>query len=130
MGFEVREHYLYTTIKIFNREEQIAVVWMKANRLMLTTAYGIPFIKLCLEYAETPIEEREEEKKYIVILPDPEQNSLHVRALCKAGINRVIIGFDNELIVKKQGSFRLTEAEIKRNHEYLWQLAKEVEDNE
>ncbi len=121
MGFEVREHYLYSSIKIFKREEQIAVVWMKANRLMLTTAYGIPFIKLCLEYAETPIEEREEEKKYIVILPDPRNDGDYRYALCKRHDG---IGIGH---VHRSGCSKITESEIKRNHEYLWQFAKEVE---
>ena len=49
LGFEAREYHLFPIIEIFKSKEQIAAVWMKENRLMLTTTYDIPFIKLCLD---------------------------------------------------------------------------------
>lgn len=78
--------------------------------------------ELVIEYAETPIEEREDEKKYIVILPDPRNDGAHCQALYK-GVYGICIGYGYRHDL--QG---FTEAEIKRNHEYLWQFAKEVQE--
>ena len=91
------------------------------DTLMLNTA-SIELMKLCIEYAETPISEREEEKKYIVILPDPKNDGTHCQALYK-GLHGICIGY-----VYRYDLQGFTEAEIKRNHEYLWQFAKEVQE--
>ena len=85
-----------------------------------TTDFGL--IKICVEYTETPIEEREDEKKYTVVLPDPRNDGVHFYALIKRHDG---IGIGS---IHKSHLEGLTEAEIKRNHEYLWQFAKEVEE--
>jgi hypothetical protein len=100
--------------------KQCANISTVSNSLKLDTA-NLELSKLCIEYAETPIEEREDEKKYIVVLPDPRNSEDIVYTLKKRG--------DSVEIARchKSGLEGLTESEIKRNHEYLWQFAKEVE---
>ena len=84
-------------------------------------------IELCLEYAETPIERREEPKLYNVILPDSLKRGRRVYALGK------LVEHEDEVIIQKinlstleNPRCRLTEEEIKCNHAYLWQFAREV----
>ncbi len=91
-----------------------------------TGSYSI--VKLIVEYADTPIEEREEEKLYTVVLHDPKRRGRKVMALGKLEEHR------NEVIIQKVKKetlncdrCKLTESEIKENHAYLWQFAKEVE---
>lgn len=122
LGFKVREYE--SAISVYDRVGCIRAV---INRLHTETislnTSRLCLIKLCLEYAETPIEEREEEKKYTVVLPDPERKNADC-VLGRTPDNRVVI------CIKDAGDFDdsnfLTESEIKRNHEYLWQFAKEV----
>ena len=84
-------------------------------------------IKLCIEYAETPLLEREDEKRYRVRIPDsPERTPVY--ALCKLVNGCVVINQTNESNFQEHDRYRLTENEIKRNHEYLWQFAKEVQE--
>ena len=80
---------------------------------------------LCVEYAKTPIEEREDTKKYIVILPDPNRVGKRVYVLGKS-LGSVIVRNAQRHMLEGE-DYHLTEKEIKRNHEYLWQFAKEVE---
>ena len=88
-------------------------------------------IKFCIAYAETPIEEREEEKKYRVIIPDPEREvsreSLARIVLARTVNGKIVINVAKKSNIETLKRYRLTESEIKRNHEYLWQFAKEVE---
>ena len=98
-----------------------ARVYTKGRHVILDTD-NMSLAKLVIEYAETPISERKEEKKYIVILPDPRNDGEYRYALCK---RRDGIGIGQ---VHRSGYSKLTEAEIKRNHEYLWQFAKEVQE--
>ncbi len=83
---------------------------------------------LCVEYAKTPIEEREDEKLYTVQIPDTLKKGQRIFALGKLQENQ------DEVIIQKVkletlncDRCKLTESEIKRNHSYLWQFAKEVE---
>ena len=74
--------------------------------------------KLVIEYAETPISEREDEEKYRVRIPDsPERTPVY--ALCKLVNGCVVINQTNESNFQEHDRYKLTEAEIKRNHEYL-----------
>lgn len=82
-------------------------------------------VKLCIEYAETPISEREEEKKYIVVLPDPESEGASF-ALARTVNETIVINVAKKSNIEALKRYRLTESEIKRNHEYLWQFAREV----
>ncbi|GEM_PF-5704140 len=101
-----------------------ARVYKDKPKVVLSTD-STKLAKLCIEYAETPIEEREEEKKYRVRIPDsPERTPVY--ALCKLVNRCVVINQTNESNFQEHDRYRLTEAEIKRNHEYLWQFAKEV----
>ena len=88
---------------------------------------NIELIKLCLEYAETPISDREDEKKYIVVLPDPESEGSSF-ALARTVNETIVINVAKKSNIETLKRYRLTEAEIKRNHEYLWQFAKEVQE--
>ena len=108
-------------IDVIDRFGLKGTVFTKNFELSLSTN-DIDLIKLCIAYAETPIEEREDEKKYIVILPDPRNDGEYRYALCKRHDG---IGIGQ---VHRSGYSPLTEAEIKRNHEYLWQFAKEVQE--
>lgn len=103
-----------------------AVAFKNQRALILNTA-SIELAQLCIYYSETPLSEREDEKKYTVVLPDSQRRGKRIMALGK------LSEYDNEVIIlhiKKETleteRCRLTEAEIKRNHEYLWQFAKEV----
>ena len=120
-GFKVTERS-----NVFDIHDGYGVRYASINRmysesLSLNTG-RLYLIKLCLEYAETPIEEREEEKKYTVVLPDP-KNGYDVKYMLTKQNGEVAILRAHRCHLKP-----LTEAEIKRNHEYLWQFAKEVEE--
>lgn len=85
----------------------------------------IYLIKLCLEYAETPLSERDDEKKYRVRIPDsPERTPVY--ALCKLVNGCVVINQTNGSNFQEHDRYILTESEIKKNHAYLWQFAKEI----
>lgn len=105
-----------------------ARVCIVSNLLKLNTV-NLELAKLCIEYAETPLSEREDEKKYRVRIPDsPERTPVY--ALCKLANGCVVINQTNENNFQEHDRYKLTEAEIKRNHEYLWQFAKEVQHGE
>lgn len=127
LGYRVMKFPPLSVYEVFRRDWLSAAIPMDAEALTLTTTNDLAFAKLCIEYAETPIAEREEVKKYRVELPDSENLARErVYALAKTCEGNIVINrvtknnFNNERC-------RLTEAEIKRNHEYLWQFAKEVE---
>ena len=90
------------------------------SKFFALNTVSLELAKLCIEYVETPIEEREEEKKYTVVLPDP-RNGYDVKYMLTKQNGDVTI-----LRAHRCHLTPLTEAEIKRNHEYLWQFAKEV----
>ena len=90
------------------------------SKFFALNTVSLELAKLCIEYVETPIEEREEEKKYRVVLPDP-RNGYDVKYMLTKQNGEVTI-----LRAHRCHLTPLTEAEIKRNHEYLWQFAKEV----
>ena len=96
-------------------------VFTKGFEIALSTT-DLKLIKICVEYTETPIEEREEEKKYRVVLPDP-KNGYDVKYMLTKQNGEVTI-----LRAHRCHLTPLTEAEIKRNHEYLWRFAKEVQE--
>lgn len=68
----------------------------------------------------------EEEEKYRVELPDPEKNSNKV-VLMRTQDGRVVINKVKAEHFYEKEEVKLTEDEIKRNHEYLWVFAEEVE---
>lgn len=106
---------------------RFAVVSKKEFKELVLFSGSFELAKLCIEYAETLFSEREEEKKYRVRIPDsPERTPVY--ALCKLVNGCVVINQTNENNFQEHDRYRLTEAEIKRNHEYLWQFAKEVEE--
>ena len=106
-------------IDVSDRFDIKGTVFTKAFKIALSTI-DINLIKICLEYTETPFEEREEEKKYTVVLPDP-KNGYDVKYMLTKQNGEVTI-----LRAHRCHLTPLTEAEIKRNHEYLWQFAKKV----
>ena len=108
-------------INVTDRFGLKGTVFTKDFKIALsTTDFGL--IKICVEYTETPIEEREEEKKYRVVLPDP-KNGYDVKYMLTKQNGEVTI-----LRAHRCHLTPLTEAEIKRNHEYLWRFAKEVQE--
>ena len=128
IGYVTNDSTSFISIRGILMEQERAKIYKSivAQLSLDTTDYHL--IKLCIEYAETPLLEREEEKKYRVIVPDPEKRGKHVLALGR------LVERKGEVIimrVKKEtlesDRCHLTESEIKRNHEYLWQFAKEVE---
>ena len=101
-----------------------ARAYTKGRHVILDTD-NMNLAKLCIEYAETPISEREDEKKYRVRIPDsPERTPVY--ALCKLVNGCVVINQTNENNFQEHDRYRLTESEIKKNHAYLWQFAKEA----
>ena len=110
--------------------DEVAVIsCLKSSDISLSTK-DIGLAKLCIEYAETPIEEREEEKKYTVILPDSEPDyptSLRY-VLYRTDSDKIAIVHAIKSKLDIGDMFHLTESEIKKNHEYLWQFAKEVKE--
>ena len=117
------------TISVFTKNgADVAVIDCYLPEYFYMNTSNIQIAKLVIEYAETPIEEREEEKKYIVVLPDPEDGSNLKIVLARTQDKRIAL---NVAMIKRTREwirFHLTEAEIKRNHEYLWQFAKEVQE--
>lgn len=70
--------------------------------------------------------EVEKEKLYTVELPNPNSGG-HI-VLCKTGDGRVAITFANAGRWRGVKNVKLTESEIKRDFEWAWQFAKEVEE--
>ena len=128
LGFDVVEEIRngLTYCNVYGGFLMAAVSTVEQGEIWLGTT-SMDLIKLCIEYAETPLSEREYEKKYRVRIPDsPERTPVY--ALCKLVNGCVVINQTNENNFQEHDRYRLTEAEIKRNHEYLWQLAKEVQE--
>lgn len=115
---EVERKYIFGKVAQVQKYG-VGSLWFNTNDLEL--------VKLCIEYAETPIAEREKVKKYTLILPDPEYVGILRIALQRMLDGAIVLVLTHEREVKGTKYFHLTEAEIKRNHEYLWQFAKEVE---
>lgn len=120
LQYTVCEHERFLDIKTL-AGKHCAKISTVSNLLELNTV-SLELAKLCIEYAETPISEREEEKKYRVVLPDP-RNGYDVKYMLTKQNGEVTI-----LRAHRCHLTPLTEAEIKRNHEYLWQFAKEVQE--
>lgn len=109
-------------ISVFTKSGvEIAVIDCYLPEYFYINTTNIQIAKLCIEYAETPLSEREEEKKYRVVLPDP-KNGYDVKYMLTKQNGEVTI-----LRAHRCHLTPLTESEIKRNHEYLWQFAKEVQ---
>jgi len=119
MGYDVDN--TTALLRINKQGDRCANIEKNYDEMLLFNTANIPFAKLCIEYTETPIAEREEVKKYTVVLPDPRNQKCFKSMLIKLG-EQVTIS-----VCHTDNLRGLTEAEIKRNHEYLWQFAKEVE---
>lgn len=119
LGYRTCENAAWLDVIAFNHHIPEVQVNTAIDAIRVNTT-NKELMKLCIEYAETPISEREEEKKYYVILPDPRNDGTRCQALYK-GLYGIFIGY-----VYRRDLQGFTEAEIKRNHEYLWQFAKEV----
>ena len=117
LGYQVKSFDFW--IDVSDQFDIKGTVFTKSFKIALSTI-DVNLIKLCLEYTETPLEEREEEKKYRVVLPDP-KNGYDVKYMLTKQNGEVTI-----IRAHRCHLTPLTEAEIKRNHEYLWQFAKEV----
>ena len=124
LGYRTCENAAWLDVIAFNRYIPEVQVNTAIDAIRVNTT-NKKLIKLCIAYAETPLSEREDEKKYRVRIPDsPERTPVY--ALCKLVNGCVVINQTNESNFQEHDRYRLTEAEIKRNHEYLWQFAKEV----
>jgi len=129
LNYEVVQSSIYLAVVVKDFYETVAVDISKIRVNTISFKTGdYDLIKLCLEYAETPIEEREEPKLYTVVLPDSLKRGRRVYALGK------LVEHEDEVIIQKinlstleNPRCRLTEEEIKCNHGYLYQFAKEVE---
>lgn len=101
-----------------------ATVWKSDVNIMELNTSSVELIRLCMELAETPVEEREAVKKYNVILQDKDGEVFMLRKT----ENDIRIDMATEPYVNRESeSWVLTEQEIKENHEYLWPLRKEVQ---
>ncbi len=120
LGYAVIEKKF--TLNVCRNKEEIISISEFMRSVLHVDSRHLELIKLSLEYAETPIEEREEEKRYVVIIPDWKNTERHKYGIANHG-GHIGLGF------YQVSWFRggLTEKEIKLNHEYLWQFAQEVE---
>ena len=71
--------------------------------------------------------EVEKEKLYTVEIPNPNIIGNEVYVLMKNGFKQVVMVKKFGVDWKKERGFQLTEAEIKKDFEWAWQWAKEVE---
>lgn len=69
----------------------------------------------------------EQEKLYTVELPNPNNIGTEVHVLRMNGFKQVVIKKELGNDWKKKKDFQLTESEIKKDFEWAWQWAKEVE---
>lgn len=128
MGYHAKNMGFNLAVWGINNREVFAHISTGRSHILYLNTSDFYLIRLCLEYAETPIEEREDEKLYTVQLPDALKRGKRIFALGK------LKEHESEIIIQKVKKetlncdrCKLTESEIKRNHEYLWQFAKEVE---
>lgn len=70
--------------------------------------------------------EVEKEKLYTVEMPNP--NGFINVALCKDCDGKIFIDIFDNVLWKELGKCKLTEAEIKKDFDWAWQFAKEVEE--
>lgn len=114
-------------IDVIDRFGVKGVVFTNGSNLALSTN-NIDLVKICVEYAETPIlERREDVKRYVVVIPDNENESKErVYTLARVSDGRVMINRPKIDNLRDNERYHLTEEEIKRNHVYLWQFAEEV----
>lgn len=124
LGYRTCENAAWLDVIAFNRYVPEVQVHTAIDAIRVNTT-NKELIKLCIEYTETPISEREEEKKYRVVLPDPESEGSSF-ALARTVNETIVINVAKKSNIEALKRYRLTESEIKRNHEYLWQFAKEV----
>jgi len=103
-------------------EEYELETWMTAPNQEL-------YAKAWLAY---PNIEAEKRPTYRVELPDPEKNSntSNTVVLMRTKDGRVVINKINAKRFYEKEETKLTEEEIKRNHEYLWPFAVQVEAEE
>ena len=69
----------------------------------------------------------EQEKLYTVEIPDP-HGIYKIRYLCRNSVGNIRIGGSDYSDVFLNAGTHLTEAEIKKDFEWAWQWAKEVEE--
>lgn len=72
--------------------------------------------------------EVEKEKLYTVEIPNPNKIGNEINVLMMNGFRQVIIVKEYGDNWKKENGFRLTEAEIKKDFDWAWQFAEEVEE--
>ena len=124
LGYQVNVREFW--IDVIDRFGVKGVVFTNGSNLALSTN-NIDLVKICVEYAETPIHEREDIKKYVVVIPDKENESKErVYALARVDDGRVMINRPKIENLRQNERYHLTEEEIKRNHAYLWEFAEEV----
>ena len=113
-------------IDVIDRFGVKGVVFTNGSNLALSTN-NIDLVKICVEYAETPILERRDVKKYIAKIPDPENLSTErIYTLVRAFNGNIMISRPQTKRILENEAYHLTEEEIKRNHAYLWEFAEEV----
>lgn len=99
-----------------NNQSAETIYWLKSARNQETFAkawiYGY---------------EIEKEKLYTVKIPNPNKFGNEVYALMKNVFKDIIIKIEFGDDYKKRKAFQLTEAEIKKDFEWAWRFAEEVE---
>ena len=127
MDYEIQESdWVIEVWDNYKREKCVSIAKYSDKSVYISTN-NYSLIKFCMEYAETPIEERGDVKKYSVEIPDIENLSPdRVYALARTTEEKIMINRTKREHFIQNNRYHLTEAEIKRNHSYLWQFAKEV----
>ena len=124
LGYQVNVREFW--IDVIDRFGVKGVVFTNGSNLALSTN-NIDLVKICVEYAETPILERRDVKKYIAKIPDPENLSTErIYTLVRAFNGNIMISRPQTKRILENEAYHLTEEEIKRNHAYLWEFAEEV----
>lgn len=100
-----------------NNQSAETIYWLKSARNQET------FAKAWLYGYEI-----EKEKLYTVEIPNPNKIGNEVHALMRNGFKQIIIKKEFGDDWKKQKGFHLTEAEIKKDFDWAWQFAEEVEE--
>ena len=126
LGYYVQWEDYFMSVKGYDSQVKCTIHKMYQDSLLLTTG-DLKLIKLCTEYAETPPHEREDVKKYIAKIPDPENLSTErIYTLVRAFNGNIMISRPQTKRILENEAYHLTEEEIKRNHSYLWEFAEEV----
>ena len=113
-----KHRHAHTLLRVLNAVENEQVVPSTVNDWILDNQYD--FIKAWIDGCDI-----EQEKLYTVKIPDP--NSYYNYRFLSRNDNGIYLDASNYAKWKQKERNQLTEAEIRKDFEWAWQWAKEVE---